>query len=463
MSADLGVTELAKAVRTRRLSAEFVARAALDRIAAHNAGLNAFTHVYADDALAAARATDRNIADGRDPGPLAGVTLGAKDLFDVAGKTTTAGAASRFNAPPAAEDAFAVAQLRRAGMTLLGHQNMDQFAYGFTTENAHTGHTRNPHDPARVAGGSSGGSAAAVAAGLCAASIGSDTNGSVRVPAAFCGLFGLKPTFGRLSRRGVFPFVHSLDHVGAFARSADDLAAVYDSLQGIDAGDPAQSARPAEPALPGLDAEDDIRAALLGGYFREHASSETLAAVAEVAQALAAGSTVELPEAHRARSAAFCLSAAEGGALHLPDLRRRLASYDPNVGMRLAAGAMLPAGPVMRAQRFRREFRDQVQAVFSQADVLVAPATPFPAQPIGLATIDIGGRQLSVRANAGLYTQPISFIGLPVVCVPVTSGALPLGVQLIGPPWSEARLLRAARKLERMGICRSRRPAELLP
>lgn len=460
---DLGVLQTAAAVRSGKLTAEEVAEAALARIERLDNRFNCFTRIDGEDALKAARKTDRAIRRGDDPGPLAGVTFGAKDLFDVAGETTTAGARVREGAAPAEEDAAAVANLKRGGCTLLGSQNMDEFAYGFTTENEHTGATCNPHDVERIAGGSSGGSAASVAAGLCAGAIGSDTNGSVRVPAAFCGVFGLKPTFGRLSRRGVFPFVHSLDHVGCFARSAGDLAALYDGLQGRDARDHAQADREIELALPGVNAADrKLRVGILGGYFAESAAPEVLEAVDEVAEALGATEEIELPEVERARSAAFVLSAAEGGSLHLDNLRRVPQQYDHAVRDRLIAGAMMPAGLVMRAQRFRRWFRDAVTPLFREYDVLLAPATPFPAQPIGQKTIRMARGELSVRANAGLYTQPISFIGLPVVVAPLTeAGKLPLGVQLIGAPWTEARLIRTARRLERDGVARVRPPTEL--
>jgi AtzE family amidohydrolase len=460
---DLGVLHTAAAVRGGRVTAEEIAAGALARIERLNNQFNCFTRIDAESALKAARKVDRAIKRGDDPGPLPGVTFGAKDLFDVAGETTTAGAALRANAPPAKEDAAAVASLKWAGGTLLGSQNMDEFAYGFTTENAHTGPTHNPHDVSRIAGGSSGGSAAAVAAGLCAAAIGSDTNGSVRVPAAFCGVFGLKPTFGRLSRRGVFPFVHSLDHIGCFARSPGDLAAVYDVLQGRDGRDAGQADREVEYALPGVNASDrKLRVAALSGYFRESAMPEVLSALDDVAHALVADETVELPEVERARSAAFCLTAAEGGSLHLQDLQRHPQYYDHAVRDRLIAGAMLPAGLIMRAQRFRRWFRDAVRPLFRNFDILLAPATPFPAQPIGQRTIRMARGELSVRANAGLYTQPISFIGLPVVVVPLTApGRLPVGVQLIGAPWTEARLLRAARRLESEGVVGARLPTEL--
>ncbi len=232
-----------RAVRAGSRPALGVVEATLDRIARFDPLLNCFTAILAERARAAAARIDALIAAGRDPGPLAGVPFAAKNLFDIAGLTTLAGSKILADNPPATRDAFAVAQLESAGAILVGALNMDEFAYGFTTQNTHYGATRNPHDCARTAGGSSGGSAAAVAAGLVPLTLGTDTNGSVRVPAALCGVFALKPSFARLSRRGVYPFVDSLDHVGVFARSVRDLTVAYDVLQGRDSEDPHQADR----------------------------------------------------------------------------------------------------------------------------------------------------------------------------------------------------------------------------
>src|SRR5213594_2553503 len=257
--------------------ARAVVAAALDRIAKRDPTLNCFTTLLGDRALAEAERIDRVIAGGGDAGPLAGVPFAVKNLFDVAGVTTLAGSRIYRDNPPAGRDATAVAALRRAGAVLVGCANMDEFAFGFTTENTHYGPTRNPHDPTRIAGGSSGGSAAAVAAGLVALSLGSDTNGSIRVPAALCGIYGLKPTFGRLSRAGVFPLASSLDHVGPFARSVADLALAFDALQGPDATDPVCTDRPAEPCGPELHrGVAGLRLAVAGGHFAALATDGSL-------------------------------------------------------------------------------------------------------------------------------------------------------------------------------------------
>ncbi len=458
------VHEIAASVRDRQRSALSVVEAALGRVARHDPLLNCFTRLRQEAALSEAAALDDAIGRNEPVGPLAGVPFAVKNLFDVAGDTTVAGSVVLADAPPATRDARVVARLRQAGAILLGQLNMDEFAYGFSTENLHYGDTANPHDPGRIAGGSSGGSAAAVAAGLVPLSLGTDTNGSIRVPASLCGVWGCKPTFGRLSRAGVFPFAHSLDHVGPFARSVRDLALAYDLMQGLDRDDPAQAGRALEPTLPELEIPvPGLRVGMLQGWFRANASDQALAAVERVADALGRGGaalcTVELAGAEAARSAAFCLTGAEGGTLHLPWLRTHGHLYDPRVRDRLIAGAMLPAAVVIQAQRVRARLRDEAAHLFERVDLLLAPATPFAAVPRGNATIPLGGQTVSARANMGLHAQPISFIGLPVVCVPVQApeDALPIGVQLIARPWSEGVALRVARQLERNGVSTCRR------
>ena len=461
---------LAAGVHDGRWSATELTGAALDRIARHDTLLKCFTHVRAEAALAEAGRADAARARGKPVGPLAGVPFAVKNLFDVVGHTTLAGSHVLANGPVATRDATAVARLRQAGAILLGMLNMDEFAYGFSTENAHYGTTANPHDPSLIAGGSSGGSAASVAAGLVALSLGSDTNGSIRVPASLCGVFGLKPTYGRLSRAGAFPLSASLDCVGPFARSLRDLALAYELMQGADARDPVQAAQPRadifDPVLAELDTRPApgpaMRVGVLQGWFRQGASEQALAATDAVANALhLAGASIEpvlLEDAEAARSAAFCLTGAEAGTLHLPWLTTRAAEYDPAVRDRLIAGAMIPAAVVIQAQRLRSHFQAQVARLFEGADLLLAPATPCAAVPHGEATMPLDGKLVSARANMGLYTQPISFVGLPVVTVPVQfdGDRLPIGVQLITQPWAEGLALRVAAMLEQAGVARCR-------
>jgi len=456
MTADpdgLSAADIAAAVQGRKLSALAVTEAALARIDRHDPVLNAFTDVTAERARATARAIDAAVAAGKKPGPLAGVPFAVKNLFDVQGLPTRAGSKINRGLKPSPRDATLIERMEAAGAVLVGALNMGEYAYDFTGENVHDGPSRNPHDPTRMTGGSSGGSGGAVGGNLVPLALGSDTNGSIRVPSSFCGIFGLKPTYGRLSRARSFPFVFSFDHLGPFARNVFDLALAYDAMQGPDPEDAACTIRPAEPVAPLL-AQDigGLRIAIAGGYFQNNVFPEAVEAVARVARALGAARTVEIPEAARARAAAYVITTAEGASLHLDRLRQRPDEFDPAVRDRLLAGAMIPAPLVDRAQKFRRWYRAAVLELFKSVDVILAPATPCVAPKLGQATFVLDGVELPVRANIGIHTQPISFIGLPVVAVPVPLEPMPIGVQIIAAPWREDIALRVAYALERAGV-----------
>jgi AtzE family amidohydrolase len=278
-------TQVVAGTRTARAIAETT----LAHIAKRDSAINAFTHVTAERALAEAAQVDEAVAAGRNPGTLAGVPFAVKDLFDIAGVATKAGSSIHAGRPPAARDAMAIRRLRAAGAILVGALNMEEYAYGFYTDNPHHGRTLNPSDATRTAGGSSGGSAAAVAAGLVPFALGSDTNGSIRVPSAFCGIFGLKPTYGRLSRAGSLLFVSSLDHIGPMARGVGDLAAIYDALQGSDPDDPVCAQRAPEPVSGLLSrGREGLRIAVAGGYFAEMLSPACRSAVEAAAARLGA-------------------------------------------------------------------------------------------------------------------------------------------------------------------------------
>jgi aspartyl-tRNA(Asn)/glutamyl-tRNA(Gln) amidotransferase subunit A len=454
------VGEIAGAVARGETTATAVVEAALARIAERNGALNAFTKVTPERARAKARAVDAARAKGEPLGPLAGVPFAVKNLFDVESLPTLAGSKINRERAPAARDATLITRLEAAGAVLTGALNMGEYAYDFTGENLHDGPSRNPHDVTRITGGSSGGSGAAVAGGLVPLTLGSDTNGSIRVPASLCGLFGLKPTYGRLSRARTFPFVSSLDHVGPLARTAADLALAYDAMQGHDPGDPVCVDRPIEPALPSLDrGTQGLRIAVAGGYFRRGAFPEALEAVDQITKALGVTREIELPEAQRARAAAFVITTAEGASLHLDRLRTRAKDFEPVVRDRLISGALVPAPLVQHAQKFRRWYRDRVLKLFDEVDAILAPATPCTAPQIGQQTFVLDGVTQPVRANLGIFTQPISFIGLPVVAVPVPLAPLPIGVQIIAAPWCEDVALRIAHALEQAGVTRAPKPA----
>jgi 1-carboxybiuret hydrolase len=454
-------SEIAEAVANGDVSAVEVTEAALARIARRDPALNAFTAVLEVRALARAEDLDNAHTEGRSLGPLAGVPFAVKNLFDIAGLPTLAGSKINRDAAPANRDATLIERLEAAGAVLIGALNMGEYAYDFTGENIHDGPSRNPHDTDRMTGGSSGGSGAATAGGLVPIALGSDTNGSIRVPASLCGLFGLKPTYGRLSRARTFPFVASLDHVGPLARSAKDLALAYDAMRGHDPDDPVCVDRPAEPVTPVLErGADGLRIAVAGGYFSKGAFPEARTALERVAAALGAKREIDIPEAERGRAAAYVITTAEGASLHLDRLRRHARDFDPAVRDRLIAGAMVPAPLVVQAQKFRRWYREQVLELFKEVDAILAPATPCTAPRIGQQTFVLDEVELPVRANLGLYTQPISFIGLPVVAVPVPLEPLPIGVQIIAAPWREDVALRIAHALEREGVAAAPRPAE---
>jgi AtzE family amidohydrolase len=445
---------IAAAVRTGQISAVEITQAALAEINSCDDQLNCFTAITAATALTDAAKIDQEIAQGNNPGMLAGVPFAVKNLFDIAGVTTLAGSKINAENPPATQDATAVAKLKQAGAILVGALNMDEYAYGFVTENSHYGATHNPHDLQRVAGGSSGSSAAAVAAGLVPLTLGSDTNGSIRVPAALCGVFGFKPTYGRLSRAGVALFSSSFDHIGPFARSIQDIATAFDVLQGEDLRDPICTQHPPELCVQQLhQGISGIKIAIAGDYFAKGAAPEALAAVQKIAEALNVTGYVKIPEARRARAAAFVITASEGANLHLDKLKSRPQDFDPATRDRFLAGALIPGSWYLQAQRFRRWYGDRLREVFQNVDIILAPTTPISAPLIGQKTMILDGEEILVRPHLGLFTQPLSFIGLPVLSVPIQRfNALPLGVQLIAAPYNEALILRVAAVLESQGV-----------
>ena len=394
---------------------------------------------------------------------LAGVPFAVKNLFDIAALPTLAGSKIERDAAPAARDAVLVRRLEAEGAVLVGALNMDEYAYGFTTENTHYGATRNPHDLTRISrrlvrrlGRGGGGRPGADHAGLRHQRL--DPRAGVAVRHLRPEAHLRPPAAHRLATRSVA----SLDHLGPFARSVADLALAYDLMQGPDTHDPACAQRDIEPVSPLLErGAAGLRVAVLGGWFREMALAEALAAVDAVAQALGTTRLVELPEVARARAAAFIITAGEGGALHLDDLRKRANDFDPMTRDRFLANALVPAAWVVQAQRVRHWFARRVARVFETVDVLIAPATPCTAPAIGTEWLEINGQRLPSRASMGLLTQPISCIGLPVATVPLwgmnpAAPQLPIGVQLIAAPWREDHCLRVAAALEARA-CAARR------
>lgn len=455
MKATSTVGDIVRAVAANEATAYSVVMAALGRIEANNGRLGAFTAVLRERAVQRAILIDAEMQQGKRY-PLAGVPFGVKNLFDVKGLATRAGSKINRERTPASEDAAVIRRLEAAGAVCVGATNMNEYASGFTGENLHDGPSRNPHDLAYMTGGSSGGSAAAVAGGLVPLTLGSDTNGSIRVPASLCGIFGLKPTYGRLSRKGTFPFAASFDHVGSLARSVEDLAMSYDAMQGFDEDDPAMVKRPNEPVAGRLErGSAGLRIAIADGYFTGDIDVRQMMEVA--AKALGVTRKVTVPGAQEARAAAYLITLSEAASLHSERLRTRLADFDPAVSEPLMAGTLLPSEWVQRAQRFRRAYRDAMMALFQDVDVIIAPATPMRAPKLEQKTATFGGVELPVRPTLGIFTQPFSFIGLPVVSAPIWNEGLklPLGVQAIAAPWREDFALRVARQLEKAGVAQA--------
>jgi len=455
----ISAADIARSVSCGEVSASQIVEDTLARIARYDFTLNACSHVLADRAVSRARQIDAAVKAGKPAGTLAGVPFAAKNLFDIAGLPTLAGAKINVDRPAAERDATAIERLERAGAILVAATNMSEYAYDFTGDNAHYGASRNPHDPERMSGGSSGGSASIVAMNLVTLALGSDTSGSIRVPSSLCGIVGLKPTYGRLSRAGTFPLAPSFDHIGPMGRTVRDVALAYDAMQGSDPNDPICSVRPPEPVTPHLDdGIEGLRIAVAGGYFAKGLFPEAKSAVQQVAETLQIRETFDQPETDRARAAAFVITAGEAGALHLDRLRRRAKDFDPAIRDRLLAAAMLPVPSITAAQKFRRWYRDQLLAQFRYLDAIVAPATPCTAPKVGEEVLMLDSEAVSVRRHLGIYTQPLSFVGLPVVAVPIALSPLPIGVQIVTAPWNEVVGLRIARHLERTGIARAPRP-----
>ncbi|SOY68975.1 putative amidase [Cupriavidus taiwanensis] len=446
----LSAAAMAAQVRSGARAATELVRDALQRAEAA-APLNACSALLAHGALAQAAALDRRRAHGLPLPALAGVPFVVKNLLDVRGHATLAGAAPRAQQPPATRDADAVEALVAAGAVPVALAAMDEYACGATGENVIGGPVRNPLDPSRITGGSSAGTAALVAAGVVPFGLGSDTNGSIRAPAAFCGIWGLRPTTGRFSLRGCVPYAQSLDTVGPMAGSAGDLALAYAAMLGVEAPGDTQGRGVAT-----------LRVGVLGRGFADFAEPAVQAAVLRAASALGVVRTVDLPEADAARDAASVISAYEVGRNHQAmDFSTRHGGYSAFVRQRILAGLAMPREWYDTARRYQSAWRQRLLALFDDVDLLLAPSTPYAATPIGAESFAGVGRTYRPRADAGHMTRPLSLAGLPVVAAPCQGEGLPVGMQIVAPPWLESRALETARFLEAQGLCRRAFPRSM--
>jgi aspartyl-tRNA(Asn)/glutamyl-tRNA(Gln) amidotransferase subunit A len=459
-------TELARMIGARQVSPVEVVRAHLDRITALDGSLRCFITLTADGALAAAAEAEAAVTAGRPLGPLHGVPLGLKDLYDTAGVRTTGGSRILADRVPTT-DATVVRRLREAGMIALGKLNMVEFAYGPEGLNPHYGHARNPWDAHRhrMAGGSSSGSGAAVAAGLVTVALGSDTGGSIRIPCSLCGLTGIKPTYGRVSRAGVLPLSWSMDHVGPMTRSAADCALVLGAMAGYDPADPTSSVLPVPPYPAALTGDvQGLRVGLLRSFFLEAATPEVRTAVEAAATTFAkSGAVVDevsIPSVRQAGAGALAVVATEALAYHAAWLRTRAGDYDPDVSMRLMLGAFVTGVHYVRAQQARAVIRREVDEALARHDVLLAPATPIPAPGVEEREAMLGDGPSDVRSALIRLTRPFNFSGHPACSLPCgfTAAGLPIGMQIVGRPFDEATVLRAADAYQRVTDWHTRRP-----
>jgi aspartyl-tRNA(Asn)/glutamyl-tRNA(Gln) amidotransferase subunit A len=458
--------ELARLIAAKEVSPVEVVRAHLARIDALDGRLRAYITVMADHALEAARAAEALVLTGGPLGRLHGVPVSLKDLCSTRDAPTTAGSRILAEVTPA-EDATVVTRLRRAGAVILGKLNMHEFAYGPEGINSHFGTPRNPWDPRthRIPGGSSSGSAVAVAAGLCPGALGSDTGGSIRIPAALCGITGIKPTYGRVSRAGVLPLSWSLDHVGPMARSAADCALMLGLIAGYDPRDPTTSVVPVPDYTAALTGDiTGVRVGLLRSFFLEATGLVLRQAVEQATKRLEGlGAKVEevtLPHAVHAAAVALAITAPEALSYHATWLRERPGDYQADVAERLKLGAFVSAVQYLRAQRVRALARDEVDMALAKLDVLLAPATPVVATAIGQTEVMVDRERYDVRSTLLRFTRPFNVSGHPACVIPCgfTAADLPIGMQIIGRPFDEATVLRVADAYQRATDWHRRRP-----
>ena len=459
------LTDLSRRIRTRALSPVTLIEACLDRIERCRA-LNAFITVTAEVARAQAGEAEREIAAGRYRGPLHGIPVSLKDLIDTKGIRSTCGSRILADRVPS-EDAAVAARLHAAGAVLLGKNNLHEFAFGVTTDNPHFGPTRNPWRLDRIPGGSSGGSGAAVAAGCGPVSIGTDTGGSIRIPAALCGVVGLKPTYGRVSRRGVFPLSWTLDHIGPLTRTVEDAALVLQAIAGPDPKDPSTLGQGVPDFAAGLrKSVAGVRIGVPADEYHSEMAADVRAQFRAALEVLAGVGLeledVEFPRAGEARTAAATVLFAEAASVHESWLSDRAGEYGADTLALLRQGTFLTATQYLRAQRVRALIASEVGALMEQVAALVLPTIPIVAPAIGQSTVTVGGRSTDARGVITRFVRLINFVGLPAVSVPCGFGAdgLPVGLQIVGRSNDEATVLAIAHAYEQATPWHTRRPPE---
>ncbi len=438
------VREMAAALRAHKTSSVELAQAALRDAHARQPDLNAFITIMDENAVERARFLDAELSAGKDRGPLHGVPVAVKDNFWTKGTASTAGSKIFRDFVPA-QDATVVQRLEEAGAVIIGKTNLHECAYGITSTNPHFGAVHNPHGLDRIPGGSSGGSGAAVAAGIVPVAIGTDTGGSIRIPASYCGTFGLKPTYGRVSRYGCQALAQSLDHMGPLSRTADDSALVLQAIAGFDARDESSSRR----AVPDYTPETSLRGLRIGvpqNFYFDHVDEQVTAAVhrtADHARSLGAHLIpVRVPDIAEFNVVAMVIQLPEATAVFSHVLDRR-DDLGPDVLARLDQGRLVSAVDYVNAQRARRIKIEAFRRLFETIDVLITPSTPITAPAIGQSTVNIHGFEEDARIASTRFARAINALGWPAASLPYGKDreGLPIGVQIVGRPWEERVLL----------------------
>jgi aspartyl-tRNA(Asn)/glutamyl-tRNA(Gln) amidotransferase subunit A len=462
------LAELGERLRRRELSPVELAEDTLERAAALNPRLNCFITLIGEEALGAARLAERELAGGMVRGPLHGIPFSVKDLYATRGVRTTAGSKVLADFVPEF-DATAVARLKRAGAILIGKCNTSEFAAGPTNANIHYGPARNPWDERCIPGGSSGGSASAVAAGLGAFSLGSDTGGSVRIPAAACGIVGLKPTYGRVSKFGVNPLSWSLDTCGPLARTAEDAALVLEAIAGHDPLDPTTSRHETERYAADLDVSRQAMHSLRVGVPREgfwerldpEVETAAQAAIQKIAELGAAVDEVSVPWVHHAFAPANLISWVESSVYHSAWKDRWATDYGEELLQRCLIGRAISGADYLLAQQARRAIVGRTRSLFERFDLLATPTCPVPAPPIEAETVELNQGREAVRSAMGRLCRLGSLTGFPAIAVPCgfTRAGLPVSLQLMAAPWRESTALRLAHAYQQATDWHRRRPA----
>ncbi len=436
------ILEAGQALRSRRVSCLELTDQCLDQISKLNPRLNAFITVTQESARIQAQRLDHELAQGRDRGPLHGIPIAHKDLISTKGVRTTSGSKLFWDNVPTA-DAPIVEKLASAGAVMVGKTGLHEIAYGITSDNPHFGTIRNPRDPARIPGGSSGGAGAAVATAMAYIATGTDTGGSIRIPASFCGVVGLKPTYGLVDRSGIQPLGVSLDHIGPLTRTVADAGIAFDAMVDGDA-----RLRPAPASC------RSIRIGLPENFYFDHISSEVRDAIQKVASAAerfgAQVTPVKVPDIDALNDVGRAILLAEASAMYQPYFSRR-EDFGADVLALLDQGRLVPATDYVNAQRIRKMLVNEFRALFSTIDCLLTPTTPTTAPLIGQKQVELDGEMMDTRLATTRLVRGINVLGFPALSIPCgnSAGGLPIGLQLVGRPFEERLLLALGDVLER--------------